>query len=90
MVKFKCAAIIFKDTDTGNIVEMRGRRHHEILKSIRFIGRTDMYKKWHEHGFIISRYGYDAKFVNIEEATKIAKEQGINMIGSVLTSEDLW
>lgn len=32
----------------------------------------------------------DVYFINREEATEIAKDNDFPMIGSILTSEDLW
>ena len=88
MKHFKTAAIIYKNKE-GNLVERRGRRHHEIIRAIHDAGDTALYKKWHVDGFI---YGeeWTAQFIDREEATKIAEEQGIKMRGCVLTSEDLW
>ena len=86
--EFKCAAIRYELPD-GTWVERHGRRHHEILKVIKDAGDIEFYKRKHEHGFIIG-FPWSARFVSTEEATEIAKERGIPMIGGVLTSEDLW
>lgn len=88
MKHFKTAAIMYKNKE-GDLVERRGRRHHEIIRAIHDAGDIALYKKWHVDGFI---YGeeWTAQFIDREEATKIAKEQGIKMRGCVLTSEDLW
>lgn len=86
--EFKCAAIGY-ELPNGRWAERYGKRHHEILKAIRDAGEIDYYKKKHIHGFIIG-LPWTARFVSTEEATEIAEERGIPMIGGVLTSEDLW
>lgn len=77
MKHFKTAAIIYKNKD-GNLVERHGCRHYEIIRAIHNDGDIASFNKWHIEGFI---YGeeWTAQFVDREEATKIAKEQGIKM-----------
>lgn len=88
MKHFKCAAIKYK-TGEDTWTERRGRRHHEIIKAIHDAGETSQYKKCHIDGFIFGE-DWTAEFVDRETATEIAKQMGIEMRGSVLTSEDLW
>lgn len=90
-----CAAIRFHDGDGW--VEMFGWRHHEIIRNIAAAGLSAQYKKWHEDGFMIGHLQYirgTSKgwpvFFTREEATKLANAYHIPMIGSELTSEDLW
>jgi len=44
---------------------------------------------WNEQGFVIDD-GNKTEFVNRNEATEIAKFWKMPIIGSILTSEDLW
>lgn len=88
MERFKAAAIRYKNKD-GLISERHGKRHHEIIRAIHNDGEIEYYKQWHEDGFIFGE-SLTARFINREEATKIARDMKIPMIGCVLTSEDLW
>lgn len=73
--------------DGGNI--FAGKRHHLILQRLKELGLTDKYKKYHENGFIVITDNYNLVFKSTEECTKWAKENGLSMAGSVLTSEDI-
>ena len=87
---FVSAAVRFVDSETKTILEMTGKRHHEIYKAIRDAGYYDDFCKWHEDGFIIVKNG-ELSFLNKEEATEYAKELSISTIASdILISEDLW
>ena len=63
------------------ILEFNGKRHHEIIKQIHDAGYIEDYKRNHIDGFTVL---IDNKplFLSREEATKIAKEENISMIGS--------
>ena len=80
---FTEAAIKFKIDDEWVIYT--GERHHVIILKIARDGLTQEYKATHIDGFI-----YNNEFIDRETATKIAKEKGIPMVSSILTSEDLW
>ena len=86
---FICAAVQVIDPTNSTIVEFRGYRHHLIRDEILRTGYGDMYKKWHNDGFIMCIDGIDM-FVHRDEATRQAKRLGYTMIGPDLTSEDLW
>ncbi len=88
---FLTAAIQFYDRENEVWLEMYGKRHHEIIKTIHNQGYEADYKANHKEGFMyILDDNYDVQFMDRETATKIAKDNGFNMIGCVLTSEDLW
>lgn len=88
---FLCAAIRFYDRENGVWLESCGKRHHEIIKNIHDEGHTDDYKANHIDGFM---YMIDDDpspiFIDRETATELVKTADFKMIGSVLTSEDLW
>ena len=86
--EFVSAAILFID-DNGNEKIFTGRRHHEIIKDIHDAGYTDQYKRYHLDGFIV-KWRDKEVFKDRELSTMIAKQKGIEMRSSVLTSEDLW
>lgn len=89
-LRFRAAAIQVKDNETGTCLNFCGKRHHLILRDIREKGYWDNYIRYHKHGFMVIDNN-ELKFVDTEEATRIAQELGIDMISSgVLTSEDLW
>ena len=69
-----------------------GKRHHEIIKRIANMGYSDIYKKNHRDGFILlDKSNGKMAFLDRDEATDIARYQGISMISDkALTSEDLW
>ena len=85
---FVAAAIKFESG--GHTLVITGKRHHEILKKIKEIGLTGDYKKHYEDGFIYRTTTGLHVFKERDECTEIAKRLNIEMIGSVLTSEDLW
>ena len=84
--QFQCAAIQY-DLPDGRIRERYGRRHHEIIKAIHDDGETEYYKKTHRDGFIIG-LPWTARFVDRDEATRIAEEMGIKM--KPLGSQKRW
>lgn len=86
--EFISAAILFID-DEGNEKIFTGRRHHEIIAKIADAGYTEQYKRYHLDGFMV-KIGDNEVFKDRELSTMIAKQKGIEMISSVLTSEDLW
>ena len=81
---FISAAIKIK----GDMV-FTGARHHMIFEKIMESGFWNEYLMWNEQGFVIDD-GNKKEFVNRNEATEIAKFWKMPMIGSILTSEDLW
>ncbi len=90
MIEFVCSAIRFKSLKTEGWYELYGQTHNEIIKTIFEKGQIADYMKNHIDGFIVKEAG-KKRFVNQEEATKIAKKLGIKMrINNKLTSEDLW
>lgn len=69
-----------------------GVRHHEIFKYLKekndeFL-TTERIRNMRQ-GFLVEEDGV-IKFITREEATEIAKNNNFPMIGSILTSEDLW
>ncbi len=84
---FMCAAIEYLDQD--NILRTEyGRRHHEIYQQMKEKGiPKPLYKV---EGFMVDLGLTNAVFINRDHATTIAKKWNMPMIGSVLTSEDLW
>lgn len=88
-INFICAAIRFKYKNTW--LEFYGIRHNDILKSIAEKGYTKYYKKNHIDGFMYTYENNEKRyFMDRNTATQVAKENNFSMIGSVLTSEDLW
>ena len=85
---FYSSAIEFMD-QSNNLMTVTGERHHDCIAEIAKMGLTEYYKKWHEDGFMCLIDSIPV-FISREEATEMAKEMGISMRGSVLTSEDLW
>lgn len=88
-LSFLCSAIRFMEPTHKVVLDRYGKRHHHILESIHAEGYTDAYKKSHLDGFMVKIDDYIV-FCERNLATTIAKELGIEMYGSVLTSEDLW
>jgi hypothetical protein len=88
-IEFICSAIRLKYKRMW--LEFYGVRHSDILQKIAELGYTKYYKKEHKDGFMYS-YENDEKmyFMDRATATQVAKENNFPMIGSVLTSEDLW
>lgn len=90
-ITFLASAIYFQ-SDNGPIV-MQGERHCDIIKDIADLGLTKEYKAAHTDGFWCNVHcmNHDTNlFISRENATQIAKRANYPMIGSVLTSEDLW
>lgn len=91
IVTFLASAIYFK-SDKGPMI-MQGERHCDIIQEIANLGLTKDYKAGHTDGFWCNVHcmNHDTTmFINRENATQIAKRANYPMIGSVLTSEDLW
>lgn len=92
-VIFLQAAITVYIKETGMQQLFLGDRHCDILQKIADAGFTEDYKQCHEDGFlckIILPKDETILFINRKNATEIAKRANYPMIGSVLTSEDLW
>ena len=88
---FLSAAIQFYDRENEVWLEMCGERHHQIIKKIHDQGYEEDYKAHHKDGFMyILDDEYSPRFMDRETATEIVKANDFNLIGSVLTSEDLW
>lgn len=84
---FICSAIEYLN-ENGTLCTEYGKRHHEIYQQMK---DKDIPKPSYKvEGFMVDFGFQNAIFVNREEATKIAQNWNIPMIGSVLTSEDLW
>ena len=66
-----------------------GKRHHEIFKQLKEKGYTKEEIAHSRQGFLIGEDGV-VKFISRDKATEIAKAYQYPMIGSILTSEDLW
>lgn len=78
------ACVALFDPVTGITYSMpRPKRHHHILHALPIEIPHDRLVQ----GFMLDGIG---GFIDREEATRYAKANGIKMIGSVLTSEDLW
>ena len=91
MLYFLSAAIQFYDRENGVWLEMCGKRHHEIYADIAKEGYAEDCKANHKEGFMyIVDDESSPRFIDRETATELAKASGLPMIGSVLTSEDLW
>ena len=80
---FICAAV---DIQLKTFV---AKRHHEIFKQLKEKGYTKEEIAHSRQGFLIGEDGV-VKFISRDKATEIAKAYQYPMIGSVLTSEDLW
>ena len=77
------------DPETNSLFQ--GYRHHEIMRRLREEGYPSNTVKRYKQGFIIVyKDNFRHQFISREEATEIAKDNNYSMIGSVLTSEDLW
>ena len=84
---FMCAAIEYLD-ENGILHTEYGKRHHEIYQQMK--NKKIPKPAYKVEGFMVD-FGFpNAVFVNRDEATKIAQKWKIPMIGSALTSEDLW
>ena len=90
--KFVSAAIQFFD-DNGQEIIMTGKRHHQIIADIHDKGYEECYKRCHNDGFIVE-YSNNGQSIEVFKdrniSTQIAKNLGIEMQSSILTSEDLW
>jgi len=85
---FISAALYDPETDA----RFTGKRHHEIISRLADKGYPSKIIRRCEQGFIVKhcdRY-HDEYFITRENATELAKDNDYPMIGSVLTSEDLW
>lgn len=90
MIEFICSAVRFKSSKNQGWYELYGRTHSEIYEDICKKGLVADYTKSHIDGFIIKEDN-NKKFIDREQATKIAKKLGIKMkTKDRLTSEDLW
>lgn len=88
-LSFLCSAIRFMEPIHKVVLDRYGKRHHHILESIRAEGYTDAYKKSHLDGFMV-KIDNHILFFERNLATTLAERLGIEIIGSALTSEDLW
>lgn len=92
-ITFLAAAITFTIQSTNTEMLLYGNRHSDIIQQIANAGYTSDYKIKHIDGFICritTKKNSIISFVDREQATKIAKKAKYPMIGSILTSEDLW
>ena len=89
-VHFLAAAVRAFNSATGERLEVYGERHHELFSRLRVAGVPRLDIQGSEQGFLVSVDDGLPRFYNRQEATELAKKIGISMIGSVLTSEDLW
>jgi len=85
-IRFVCSAIKFQ---AGKEYLIQGKRHHNCIYVIKELGLTKAYQKTHSDGFVVDLEGKEY-FIDRELATAMAQDLGIEMIGCVLTSEDLW
>ena len=85
---FYASAIEIMDAGC-NLMTITGKSHRDCIATIREKGLMDCYTSWHEDGFMVLIEGCPV-FLNREESTELAKEQGIQLAGNYLTSEDLW
>ena len=76
--------------DPGTNSLFQGYRHHEIIRRLQEEGYPSNVVKRCKQGFIIAYKNNYHQFISREEATEIVKDNNYPMIGSVLTSEDLW
>ena len=85
---FESAALY--DPDTCAYFE--GYRHHEIIRRLQEEGYPSHVVKRCKQGFMVHHedFLHNSYFITREEATEIAKDNDYPMIGSILTSEDLW
>lgn len=92
-ITFLAAAITFTIQSTNTEMLLYGNRHSDIIRQIANAGYTSDYKIKHIDGFVcrVATKKYNTiTFINREQATQIAKKAKYPMIGSILTSEDLW
>jgi len=90
MIEFICSAIRFKSLKTKGWYELYDQHHNDIVNEISKQKLMPDYLKEHIDGFIIKENG-KKRFVDVKEATKIAKKLGIEMrINNQLSSQDLW
>lgn len=96
IITFLDSAIMFYNSKEEVYQVETGKRHCDIIKKIAEKGLTKDYKKNHTDGFFCKVVWKDNKhhpiqhFISREQSTRIAKENNYSMIGSILTSEDLW
>lgn len=84
---FESAALYDPITDG----KFKGCRHHEIIQAMQEEGYPSHIVKRCVQGFMIKHCDdKEEYFVSREIATEIAKDNNYPIIGSVLTSEDLW
>lgn len=89
-IKFLAAAVRAFNSTTGERLEVYGERHHEIFHKLRAAGVPRLDIMGSEQGFLVSVDNGLPCFYDRKEATEIAKKIGISIIGTELTSEDLW
>lgn len=85
---FYASAVEIMD-ESSNLMTIKGKHHADCIEQIKEKGLMDYYNSWHEDGFMVLIEGCSV-FLSREEATSLAKEQGIRMKGQYLTSEDLF
>ena len=93
MITFLQSAIRFYVKSSDTYSTMLGERHYNIIQDIKDLGLTEDYKASHIDGFLCrieTKKDSTIQFISRENATQIAKRANYSMIGSVLTSEDLW
>lgn len=93
MITFLQSAIRFYVKSSDIYSTMLGERHYNIIQDIKNLGLTEDYKASHIDGFlckVTTKKDSIITFISRENATEIAKRANYPMIGSVLTSEDLW
>lgn len=83
------SAIRYYNLETKDWHIAFGKRHSDIIRKLADAGLTESYKTGHIDGFLCIINGY-IQFIDRGTATNIAKAANYPMIGSVLTSEDLW
>ena len=77
--------------DPGTCTCFEGYRHHEIIRRLQEEGYPSYVVKRCKQGFLVRHSNFhNSYFISREEATEIAKDNNYPMIGSILTSEDLW
>jgi hypothetical protein len=92
-ITFIDSAILFYVSEDESYHMKTGKRHSDIIKTIANLGLTEDYKNNHIDGFFcrISQGNESTlTFISREQSTIIAKKNNYPMIGSILTSEDLW
>ena len=85
---FYASAVEIMD-EGSNLMTITGKHHADCIEKIKEKGFMHYYNSWHEDGFMVLVEGCSV-FLGRDEATELAKALGVELSGTMLTSEDLW